>query len=605
MDRYFPNSGWLRVGRDTLDALTRFKADRGPADLGRDLRAAAQGSRRGRVTVTRRRPSTARDRFAAARAVADAVLYEGYVLYPYRASARKNQLRWQFGVLVPPAVRRGRRLGAVGDAHRVRGRSRRRRPRAHVRVRFLQVQHRTVEAVDRRRLRAGRRRSTSTAARWVPWDEAVEHEIDLDRCRSSPVAGAPSRCRSPRRRRRRRDRSPTDGRLVGRAVRRRERGRRRRPGRRRLGRRRPGRCVKVTVDGREHVTGWSRRRCRPRRGAAPARSSACTRCSRSTTARSSRCSTRRRARARPRRGCAQRGHLPGARRRPGRRDRRGAVVADHPLRPPGGGAREPGRPLRRHRDRRDPRPAGAHPHRRGEGRGPRAPTPARPRSSTAATTCRPRSGRACTARSAIAARRRRPGAPPAPSRAPWWDPGVDAEVDPWTDTIVHRRRRGRPRARTVRLRPSRRADAHDLFLAGMAATVAGVFHDVDGAEHVAVTLDDDPATEVLDVAGPLPLLPPRRDRGAGRVPTRPMTVLVAGIGNIFFGDDGFGVEVVDRLLRRAGCPTGSRSPTTASAACTSPTSCSTATTSSSSSTPCRRGGAGHRHAPGDRRRPGG
>ena len=45
-----------------------------------------------------------RDRFAGARSVADAVLYEGYVLYPYRASAAKNQLRWQFGVLVPPAV---------------------------------------------------------------------------------------------------------------------------------------------------------------------------------------------------------------------------------------------------------------------------------------------------------------------------------------------------------------------------------------------------------------------------------------------------------------------------------------------------------------------
>ncbi|HJW71138.1 MAG TPA: DUF6084 family protein, partial [Candidatus Binatia bacterium] len=38
-----------------------------------------------------------------ARAVADAVLYEGYLLYPYRASARKNQLRWQFGVLAPRA----------------------------------------------------------------------------------------------------------------------------------------------------------------------------------------------------------------------------------------------------------------------------------------------------------------------------------------------------------------------------------------------------------------------------------------------------------------------------------------------------------------------
>ena len=40
------------------------------------------------------------------RAVADAVLYEGYLLYPYRASSRKNQSRWQFGVLGPPGAAR-------------------------------------------------------------------------------------------------------------------------------------------------------------------------------------------------------------------------------------------------------------------------------------------------------------------------------------------------------------------------------------------------------------------------------------------------------------------------------------------------------------------
>ena len=36
------------------------------------------------------------------RAIADAVLYEGYLLYPYRASSAKNRSRWQFGVLGPP-----------------------------------------------------------------------------------------------------------------------------------------------------------------------------------------------------------------------------------------------------------------------------------------------------------------------------------------------------------------------------------------------------------------------------------------------------------------------------------------------------------------------
>lgn len=78
---------------------------------------------------------------------------------------------------------------------------------------------------------------------------------------------------------------------------------------------------------------------------------------------------------------------------------------------------------------------------------------------------------------------------------PWWDPGVDGAVDPWTDTVsilgveVSK-------GTKVRLAPSRRADAHDLFTRGMMATVAGVFNDVDGDQHVAVILDDDPANDL-------------------------------------------------------------------------------------------------------------
>jgi hypothetical protein len=41
--------------------------------------------------------------FDDARAIADAVLFEGYALYPYRPSAPKNHLRFQFGVLAPRA----------------------------------------------------------------------------------------------------------------------------------------------------------------------------------------------------------------------------------------------------------------------------------------------------------------------------------------------------------------------------------------------------------------------------------------------------------------------------------------------------------------------
>ncbi len=79
---------------------------------------------------------------------------------------------------------------------------------------------------------------------------------------------------------------------------------------------------------------------------------------------------------------------------------------------------------------------------------------------------------------------------------PWWDPAADAAFDPFTTTtVIGGAVVGAGTA--VRLRPSRRSDAHDMFLAGMDATVGGVFTDVDGEVHVAVTVDEDPATEAL------------------------------------------------------------------------------------------------------------
>ena len=48
--------------------------------------------------------------------IASAVLYEGYILYPYRPSV-KNRQRWTFGGLVPRGVQRGPgRDRAVGNA---------------------------------------------------------------------------------------------------------------------------------------------------------------------------------------------------------------------------------------------------------------------------------------------------------------------------------------------------------------------------------------------------------------------------------------------------------------------------------------------------------
>jgi hypothetical protein len=118
--------------------------------------------------------------FEVARKVADAVLYEGYLLYPYRASAAKNQARWQFGVLMPrlwsesgpdePWSTQTECLLEPEDTTTVR-----------VLVRFLHVQSKTVEEVD---VEAGTFREVPAlpvdGSELVPWDEAAEQEVTLE-----------------------------------------------------------------------------------------------------------------------------------------------------------------------------------------------------------------------------------------------------------------------------------------------------------------------------------------------------------------------------------------------------------------------------------------
>jgi hypothetical protein len=84
----------------------------------------------------------------------------------------------------------------------------------------------------------------------------------------------------------------------------------------------------------------------------------------------------------------------------------------------------------------------------------------------------------------------------APELVPWWDPGADRTVSPETDGVVVAGVTVAKGSR-VRLRPGqRRADAQDMFLAGRLATVEAVFLDVDGNRHLAVTLDEDPAADL-------------------------------------------------------------------------------------------------------------
>ncbi|HSV38698.1 MAG TPA: hypothetical protein VLI04_08060 [Nocardioidaceae bacterium] len=79
---------------------------------------------------------------------------------------------------------------------------------------------------------------------------------------------------------------------------------------------------------------------------------------------------------------------------------------------------------------------------------------------------------------------------------PWWDPGADSSVDPENDSVLIGDIEVRKGTRVI-LRPGiRRADAYDLFLAGHTATVAAVLNDVDGKQHLAVTVDADPGWDL-------------------------------------------------------------------------------------------------------------
>jgi hypothetical protein len=82
----------------------------------------------------------------------------------------------------------------------------------------------------------------------------------------------------------------------------------------------------------------------------------------------------------------------------------------------------------------------------------------------------------------------------------WWAAEAAAPVTPETDAVLVA---GVTVARgsAVRLRPARRADAQDMFLAGQEARVSAVHVDLDGQTHVAVTLVDDPAAELHDWYG--------------------------------------------------------------------------------------------------------
>jgi hydrogenase maturation protease len=105
----------------------------------------------------------------------------------------------------------------------------------------------------------------------------------------------------------------------------------------------------------------------------------------------------------------------------------------------------------------------------------------------------------------------------------------------------------------VRLRPRKGGDVFDLALAGQTAAIESIEQDYDGKLHLAVVLEDDPGKDLGMLRQPghrffftaeeVEPLPP----GLHEAKLEQPRILVAGIGNIFQGDDAFGVEVVRRL----------------------------------------------------------
>jgi hypothetical protein len=121
--------------------------------------------------------------FALAETVANAVLYEGYVLYPYRASSGKNRVRFQFGVVAPcdyveaggsdPWEMQTECLVEPGAS-----------PVLDLKVRFLQLQARGVEelAGDGEAASAGFRPVEFLeleGERLMTWDEGVERALEI------------------------------------------------------------------------------------------------------------------------------------------------------------------------------------------------------------------------------------------------------------------------------------------------------------------------------------------------------------------------------------------------------------------------------------------
>ncbi|MEV4946994.1 hypothetical protein [Streptomyces sp. NPDC053755] len=433
-------------------------------------------------------------RFAVARHVADAVLFEGYVLYPYRASAAKNRLRWQFGVLVPPS------WTAAAEEHDFQHTECLMEPRTGaelaVEVRFLRAQRRTVEELREDGTFAPTNELRLADRVLVAWDEGVEERVTLaapvGELRGDGVALPFTRPATEETE----DVTDAAGRVLGRLVRRREEihGVLRVSTAELDG---PYRVERLTVTV-ENTSTWTAEHGADRHAALPYSLVATHTLLRldggSFLSMTDPPEWAKGAVA----ACRNLHTWPVLAGEPGRDDlmlSSPIILEDHPaIAPESPGALYDSTEI-------DEilalRTAALTDEEKREARG----TDARAAAVIELADTMPPEvlerlhGAVRSLRSVTGPPEDSLGGILEPD-TPWWDPGGDTGVDPGRDHVLVDGRAVRAGSRVV-LRPRlHRSDAQDLFLDGRAALVEAVLHDVDGGVHIAVTVEDDPGADI-------------------------------------------------------------------------------------------------------------
>jgi len=107
------------------------------------------------------------------------------------------------------------------------------------------------------------------------------------------------------------------------------------------------------------------------------------------------------------------------------------------------------------------------------------------------------------------------------------------------------------RGSLVRLRPRGGGDVFERALEGKTAIVESVQEDLEGGVSLVVVLEEDPGRDLgmLRSTGHRFFFNPAEVEPLG-APHPGRSVLVAGIGNVFLADDGFGSEVARLLMQR-------------------------------------------------------